>query len=303
MREPLEETALGIRSGPAPLTRQARAYLALTKPLQTLLLVITGICAYALTIPGRIEGTMLFLGGLALLGSIAGCTALNMVLDREIDSVMGRTNRRPIPMGILSVRSAVLFGLVLSAGGLALAWLLTPLFGLLVSVGFAVDLLVYTLWLKRRTPFSILWGGVSGGVPALAGRALALGRIDAVGLLLAAGVLLWIPSHILTLSIHYAKEYRLAGIPVWPNVYGPIATRRLVAIATLLDALALYLAGWLLHIHPAALAVLTLLGTALSILATATLIRPSERLNWRLFKFASIYMLSAFVCLTIGAVL
>jgi protoheme IX farnesyltransferase len=225
-----------------------------------------------------------------------------MVIDRDIDARMDRTARRPIPSRAISPRAATTFGLLLAVPGLALAWALRPLFGLLVSAGFALDLAVYTLWLKRRTPLSILFGGISGGMPAMAGRALALGRVDAVGVLLAIGVLLWIPSHILTLATHYAREYRLAGVPVWPNVYGPRATRRTVAAASLGAAVALGTAGWLLEIHPTALIILLLMGLGLSGMALAVLIRPSERLNWRLFKAASIYMLGSFVCLTIGAV-
>jgi len=284
------------------LGRRARPLLALTKPLQTALLLVTGVSAYALSRPGGIDWGELVLGGLALLGSIAGCTALNMVLDRDIDARMGRTAHRPLPAGVITPGGAVSFGLVLSIPSLTLAWALRPLFGLLVSTGFAVDLVVYTVWLKRRTPLSILFGGISGGMPAMAGRALALGRVDPVGVLLATGVLLWIPSHILTLATHYAKEYRLAGVPVWPNVYGPQATRRTVAVATLGAAVALGMAGWLLKIHPVAMAVLAVMGTGLSGMAVAALVRPSERLNWRLFKAASLYMLGSFVCLTIGAV-
>ncbi len=290
----------------APARQRAQAvhaYLALTKPLQTLLLLVTGVCAYALSRPGTVAWGELAAAALALTGAIGGCTALNMLLDRDIDAHMGRTVRRPLPAGRVSVRAALIFGLALSVPGLALAWALSPLFGLIVSLGFGIDLGVYTLWLKRRTPLSILWGGISGGMPALAGRALALGRVDLVGILLAAGVLLWIPAHILTLATHYAREYRLAGVPVWPNVYGPTATRRVIAIATLLDVAVLAVAGWRLAIHPVALGVLAALGAGLTGLSIAVLIRPTERLNWVLFKFASLFMLGAFVCLTIGTVL
>lgn len=278
------------------------AYLALTKPLQTLLLVVTGVCAYALSLPGAMRWGEFAAATLALASSIAGCTVLNMVLDRDIDARMGRTARRPLPAGTIGTRQALVFGLVLSVPALALAWMLSPLFGLFVSLGFGVDLGVYTLWLKRRTPLSILWGGISGGMPALAGRSLALGYVDLVGILLAMGVLLWIPAHILTLATHYAKEYRLAGVPVWPNVYGPSATRRVVAVATFLDVVVLALAGWLLQVHPIALGALFVLGAGLAGLSLALLVHPSARLNWVLFKFASLYMLGAFVSLTIGAV-
>jgi protoheme IX farnesyltransferase len=280
-----------------------RVYARLTKPLQTVLLLITGVCSYALSLPGMIRWSELALAGMALLGSIAGCTALNMLLDQDIDARMKRTAGRPLPVQEISPYAALIFGVTLSTGGLMLAWHLNRPFGLIVSLGFVIDLVIYTYWLKRRTPYSILWGGLSGGMPALAGRTLALGRIDIIGVLLAAGVLLWIPSHILTLSTHYAKEYRLAGVPVWPNIYGPTATRRLVAAATLGAAVALVSAGWLLGINPWAMMALAAMGSTLSILALIGWIRPSEEINWKLFKAASIYMLGSFVCLTMGTVI
>jgi heme O synthase-like polyprenyltransferase len=107
----------------------------------------------------------------------------------------------------------------------------------------------------------------------------------------------------LTFSTHHAEDYRLAGVPVWPNAYGVTATRRLIAMATLLDVLVLGCAGWLLGVHPLAMGILGGMGAALLVLAGIVLIRPSKSLNWRLFKFASLYMLGAFICLTIGSVL
>lgn len=294
---------VSLRRGAFPVGQKLRLFLALIKPLQTALLLITGVCAYALTLPGAMRWEELVWGGLALAGAVSGCTALNMVLDRDIDARMGRTAGRPLPVGEVSVTAAVVFGAALAVPGLGLAWSLQPLFGFLVSLGLVIDLVVYTLWLKRRTPLSILWGGISGGMPALAGRALALGRVDVVGLLLASGVLLWIPAHILTLSTRYGSDYRRAGVPVWPNRFGVVATRRVVAIATLGAALVLVLAGILLTLHPVALLFLGLMGSALSGLALVALVRPSERVNWLLFKAASMYMLGAFVCLTLGTVM
>ncbi len=291
---------LAIASGRTALLRDL---VALTKPRQTLLLLITGICAYALTLPGAIRWGELGLGTLALLAAIAGCTALNMVVDRDIDAIMRRTARRPLAAGHLPLSVAVAFGVSLSTAGLALAWALQPLFGLLVTAGFVLDFGVYTLWLKRRTAASILWGGLSGGMPALAGRSLALGHVDAIGVLLALAVLLWIPAHILSLSTRHADDYARAGVPVWPNVYGLRATYRLIAGATMLNVAVLQLAGFLLRLGPAVLAALGAFGAALLVLALVAWARPSDGNTWRLFKFASVYMLISFALLTLGAVL
>jgi protoheme IX farnesyltransferase len=296
----LDVEEFAVERGPAV---RIGALVALTKQKQTILLLVTGVGAYALTLPGAIVWPQLLVGALSLWLSVSGCTVLNMVLDRDIDAKMARTASRPLPMGEVSVRSALLYGCALSLPGLGLAWSLGATFGAVVTAGFAIDFVVYTAWLKRRTPLSILVGGVSGGMPALAGRALALGEIDIVGILLAVGVLLWIPAHILTLAMRRSDEYRAAGIPAWPSVYGPTATRRLIAGSSIIGACTLFAAGWLLRVPTAALTVLALLGLTLCALAIGGLLRPSDRHDWALFKAASIYMASSFGCLVVGAAL
>jgi len=274
----------------------------LTKPRQTVLLLVTGVCAYTLSrgLPfSPLEGLWMSAG---LLCSISGCTALNMVLDQDIDGSMKRTADRPLPSGSVLPSEALLFGGLLSAVGLLLCFGLDLAFGLVVVSGFTVDLLIYTAWLKRRTPLSILFGGISGGMPVLAGRVLALGRLDGIGILLASSVLLWIPSHILTLAIRYAADYDRAGVPMWPNVYGTHATRLFIATANLMNTVVLTSAGLLLHIDR--LPLLSLLGMSLGmfILSAWQFVAPSERGNWILFKAASLYMLVSSLLLTLGAI-
>jgi protoheme IX farnesyltransferase len=282
--------------------KRLAGFWALTKFRQTALLLVTGVCTYTLTqgLPfNPLEGLWM---ATALLLSISGCTALNMLLDRDIDAGMRRTASRPLPAGDLRPAEALVFGGLLSAIGLLLSFALDLSFGLVVSAGFVLDLLVYTAWLKRRTPLSIVFGGVSGGMPVLAGRVLALGRVDGIGILLASSVLLWIPSHILTLAIRYADDYNRAGVPMWPDVYGPRATRLFIATANLLNTVVLTSAGLLLHINQ--LALLSLLGISLIMftLSAWQLVAPTERRNWVLFKAASIYMLASSLLVTLGAI-
>ncbi len=183
----------------------------LTKFKQTLLLLITGACGYIISRPHSINWNELGLGMLALYAAVSGCTVLNMVFDSDMDAGMARTAQRPLPRGIIKMVEAVLFGSMLSYVGLWLSWQLMPVFGMVVAAGFIIDLCIYTLWLKRITPYSIIWGGMSGGMPALAGRALACGCLDFTGLLLALSVLFWIPTHILTLVLRHAEEYAQSG--------------------------------------------------------------------------------------------
>jgi len=280
---------------------RVRSFWALTKSRQTALLLVTGVCAYTLTqgLPfNALEGLWMTA---ALLLSISGCTALNMVLDRDIDARMRRTAERPLPSGDVRPAEALAFGGGLSATGLLLSFALDARFGLVVTAGFVLDLLVYTAWLKRRTPSSIIVGGVAGGMPVLAGRVLALGRLDAVGLLLAGSVLLWIPSHILTLAIRYAADYERAGVPTWPNVYGPQATRSFIAMTNLLNSLTLTAAGTLLRIHPLSLVLLVGMGLGIFTLSVVQLVAPTDRRNSLLFKAASLYMLASSLLLTLGS--
>jgi len=291
-------------SGAARIARRsgAAAYLALTKPRQTGLLMATAIGAYLMGAVQPVEWTTFAVGMLALGAAISGSTALNMVLDRDIDRIMERTHGRPLPSGLVPASRAVAFGIALSAVGVGAALVLGPLFGALVTAGLLFDVVIYTWWLKRRTAASILVGGVAGGMPALAARTLAVGSVDAVGLLLAAGVVLWIPAHILTLAMKHADEYAEAKVPTWSNVHGESSARRLIAVATVGAAVVLVIAGVLEAIGPLALGALVFAGVTISALALYALARPGEQRDWMLFKAASVYMLVAFVCLTVGAV-
>lgn len=278
-----------------------RAFFKLTKFRQTALLLVTGISSYTLTQGLPFDPREGFWMSTALFLAISGCTALNMVLDRDLDAMMERTTGRPLPAGQIEPAEATAFGGTLSLLGLALAFALDTEFGLVVAAGFFLDLLVYTAWLKRLTPLSIVVGGMAGGVPVLAGRVLALGHIDPVGLLLATSVILWIPSHILTLASRRIREYRRARIPTWPSAYGPRATRVFIAGGNVLNTLALTTAALKLRIRPAALVALLALSLGMCTLATIQLAAPSARRNWVIFKAASLYMLASSLLLTFGS--
>ncbi len=110
--------------------------------------------------------------------SISGSTILNMWYDRDIDAKMGRTAKHPLPSGEINAKEAFRVGLVVSALGVGIAIAMSPLYGLITFGGLFFDVIVYTIWLKRKTAWGIIWGGISGGMPILAGRTLGLGHID-----------------------------------------------------------------------------------------------------------------------------
>jgi protoheme IX farnesyltransferase len=251
--------------------------------------------------PATHLGTLLGLTG-SLLLAISGSTVLNMWYDRDIDALMKRTANRPIPSGKITPRTALITGLVLAALGVGWAFTLSPLFAAIIFAGVFFDVLVYTIWLKRRTAWSIVWGGISGGMPILAGRALGIGAIDWVGLLLMLAVLFWIPTHIMTFNMRYFEDYQRAGIPTFPSIYGFRVTQKIIAASSLAAALAIGLAAIGIGVTWGYLRVLVVLSCGLLAFAIFSLKYPSERANFGLFKYASLYMLSAMLILAIEGI-
>ncbi len=276
-----------------------RSYWQLTKSIQTGLLVLTGVAGYFSTHTGGTLHLVLGLVG-SLYLAIIGSTVVNMWYDRDIDARMYRTCWRPLPTHRVSPTEALVLGLGLSALGIGWALHLSPLFGLVVFAGWFFDVFVYTLWLKRRTAWSILWGGLAGGMPVLAGRTLATGRIDLVGVLLALAVLFWIPTHIVTFALRYDEDYRRAGVPTIPIAYGPRFAYSMIAASAVLAALTMLLAAWAIGATSGIRQMLVVLSVALAFLAFTNAARPTPRRNFLLFKFASLYMMGSMLLLALG---
>jgi protoheme IX farnesyltransferase len=222
-----------------------------------------------------------------------------MWYDCDIDTVMDRTHNRPLASGKVTRPEALRLGLVLSLAGVGWAAALDALYGLLVFAGLFFDVVIYTIWLKRRTCWSIVWGGVSGGMPILAGRALAVGQIDMIGLLLAMAVLFWIPTHILTFSMRYFSDYQAARVPTFPSAYGFEATRAVIALSAIIAAASIGVAGVMIGVQAGVLRLMVVLSAGLLLLSFASLIRPSEKAIFGLFKYASLYMLASMILLAI----
>ncbi|HEY5981998.1 MAG TPA: heme o synthase [Anaerolineales bacterium] len=270
-----------------------RLYWPLIKSLQTGLLLSTGLAGYmSARCPVFNIPTLLALM-VTLFLSISGSTVLNMWYDRDIDSRMKRTHARPLASGTLHPREALRLGLVLSILGVAGAVALQPFYGLVVSAGLFFDVVVYTIWMKRHTPWSIVLGGISGGMPILAGRVLATGSIDWVGLALASSVLFWIPTHIMTFNMKYHEQYVAAGVPTFPSTYGFAFSRKAIALSSVIAVIVTGIAAYGIGMTWGYLRLLAVLSAGLLILAVVSVRRPSERLNFGLFKYASVYMLSS----------
>jgi len=275
-------------------------YRPLIKSLQTGLLLVTGLTGY-MSARCPVMTLDIFLG---LIGSlflaISGSTVLNMVLDRDIDARMARTANRPLPAGKISVKEALFLGLTLSLAGLIWSFSLSFLYGMVVFAGLFFDVVIYTLWLKRKTAWSIIWGGISGGMPILAGRALGLGELDIIGGLLSLSILLWIPTHILTFSMHYSDDYARAGIPTFASTYGHKNTRLIIALSSLGVAFSIALGFFFLGLSWGYLRLLAVLTVGMLGFVLVSVFRPSESINFGLFKYASLYMLSSMFMVVLG---
>jgi protoheme IX farnesyltransferase len=212
-----------------PAGVRSSAVAELVKPSQTLLLMVTAYCSY-LAAGGRSPLDLVILTVSEVL-AISGTTAANMYLERDIDALMPRTSRRPLPSGSISPGSAVALASSMFLVSVIISSIWSGALTLTILVGFLSDILVYTNIVKRMTPYSVVLGGIAGAMPALGGWVLARGFTPA-GFLLAAVVLAWIPMHIWFIATYYADDYALAGIPMMPVIRGPSEAARYTEYST-----------------------------------------------------------------------
>jgi heme o synthase len=274
-------------------------YIQLIKTPQTALLLLTAVAGYRSASNSEYPFIIIFSAMVGLLLAISGTTALNMVFDHDIDTIMSRTKKRPLPTGNLSDFNATMFGIVLIAIGMAINLYISAIFAVVIFLGLFFDLIVYTFWLKRRSPLSIIFGGLSGGMPILAGRVLATGVIDLPGILFALAILLWIPTHILTLAMNHSNDYKLAGVPTFPNVFGFKSARYFIALSNVIAGAILIFVFNLLNITNSGMTILILSTFLLVGFSVKVIISPSKESNFAMFRYASIYMGIAMLILII----
>lgn len=276
-----------------------RDYLALTKPRIILLLLAT--TATSMVVASGGYPSVALLGYTMLGGALAAgaANAINMYWDRDVDSVMARTRRRPVPAGRISPRRALAFGLFLTALSVAVLGLLVNwLAAALALGGILFYVFIYTIWLKRTTTQNIVIGGAAGAVPPLVGWAAVTGGVAMPALLLFAIIFLWTPPHFWALALYRRADYAAASIPMLPVVAGEVETRRqIVRYSVALVAVSLLLvpigsAGSFYLVSAAALgAVFLYLALALG--------REQARGAMRLFGYSVIYLALLFGALAV----
>ena len=213
-------------------TADWRDFVALTKPRVLTLVVFTGLCGL-LAAPVAINPVLGFAAILCIALGAGAAGALNQWYEADIDAVMTRTAGRPLPAGRMDRQTALHFGVGLAAFSVIFMGLaVNVLSAAILAVSILFYVLVYTVWLKRRTPQNIVIGGAAGAFPALIGWAAATGRVETLPVLLFALVFLWTPPHFWALALFINSDYARAGVPMMPAVAGQRATRIQIMLYT-----------------------------------------------------------------------
>ncbi len=276
--------------------RVAKNYLELTKPLSVFLLVFTAVGAMVIAAEGQgIPLNLLLAALVAITAGCAGANAITCYIDRDIDFVMERTKRRPIPsQRIHPPEKALYFGLALALVSLVLSWRINFLSFACMLFGLADNVIVYSLLTKRRSPLNVIWGGFSGGLPALFGWAAVSGTINLTALLIGAIVVLWIPNHIWNLAIFYSDDYEKVSVPMLPAVFDLKKTLRCILATVLLmylSSILLYFFGQFGSLY---LGLALVSGLLISSGNIYLVLRPSPERAWKMFKLSSPYLFLLF---------
>jgi protoheme IX farnesyltransferase len=272
------------------------SYVAVTKPPSVLLLVFTALVTMVIAAGGKPIPTRLFLVAIVAISlGCAGANTLTGYIDRDIDALMERTRKRPIPAKrIYPPEKALYWGLLLTLLSLILAWTLNFLSFVCIALGLLDNVVVYSLLTKRRSPLNVIWGGFSGGLPALFGWAAVNDKLSLTALFIAALVVLWIPNHIWNLAIFYSDDYQKVRVPMLPAVFDLTRTLRCIAATVLLMYLAsigLYFVGGFGWLY---LGVALIFGLLISVGNIYLSFKPSRQNAWLMFKLSSPYLFVLF---------
>ncbi len=293
--------AVPVSSSAAP-PADWRDFLALTKPRVMSLVVFTGMCGL-LAAPVSINPVLGFTAILCIALAAGAAGALNQWYEADIDALMKRTASRPLPAGRMDPQSALHFGVGLAVFSVILMGLATNLVAaawLAVSILFYV--MVYTVWLKRRTPQNIVIGGAAGAFPPLIGWAAATGDVTLLPSLLFTLIFMWTPPHFFSLALFMESDYAKAGVPMMPVVAGEKSTRRQIFLYTIPMA-AVAILPWALHLTGA---IYGITASILSLVFFALSFRISKRISGvadtmkperQLFKFSMLYLFILFAAM------
>jgi protoheme IX farnesyltransferase len=299
LRSPLAAaTALGRAE---PSLASVGDYIALLKPRVMSLVVFTALVGLAVA-PGSIHPLTGFTALLCIAVGAGASGALNMWFDADIDALMTRTARRPVPMGRVQPGEALAFGLTLSAFAVVvLGLLVNVLAAALLAFTIFFYVAIYTMWLKRSTPQNIVIGGAAGAFPPVIGWAAVTGSLSLEPVLLFAIIFIWTPPHFWALALYKTEDYARAGIPMLPVVAGEVTTRRHILLYTVL-LVPLGVSPWPLGFAGALYGITSVVTGAIMLLLAWQVFRerrPVERACRNLFAFSILYLFLLFLVLLV----
>ena len=279
-------------------------YVALTKPRVMSLVVFTALVGLMVA-PGDIDPFAAVVAVFCIAAGAGAAGALNMWYDADIDALMARTAMRPIPGGRVSRSEALVFGLLLGACAvLSLGTFLNIAAAALLAFTIFFYVVVYTMWLKRRTPQNIVIGGAAGALPPVIGWVAAAGNVGLEPLILFLIIFLWTPPHFWALSLNLAGEYARAGVPMLPVVAGRAETKRQILLYSVVLA-AVSLLPWALGFAGAIYGVAAAMLGAIMIFLSWQVRRSNDKERQpsrRLFVFSMLYLVLLFGVLLMDAV-
>jgi heme o synthase len=278
-------------------------FLTLMKPRVMALAVFTALVGMMIA-PNRLDPLLGFVAILTIAAGAGAAGVLNMWYDADIDAVMTRTARRPIPRGKVSRAEALTFGLALAGSAVAVLALVVNLKAAsLLAFAIFFYVAVYTMWLKRLTPQNIVIGGAAGALPPVIGWAAATGNVGLEPLVLFVIIFLWTPPHFWALALTRTDEYARAGVPMLPVVAGKSATAKHIFVYSLL-LLPVSIIPWALGFAGGVYGAVAAAGGAIFVVLAAQ-VRESRGINqhaaYHLFAFSILYLFALFAALLAGS--
>ena len=293
---PVSRLRFASRTG---LAARLPHFITLMKPRVMALAVFTAFVGSKIA-PARLDPLLECIAVLAIAAGAGAAGVLNMWYDADIDAVMARTARRPIPRGAVSRLEALAFGLILASSAVAVLALAVNLqAAALLAFAIFFYVVVYTIWLKRSTPQNIVIGGAAGALPPMIGWAAATGEIGLEPFVLFLIVFLWTPPHFWSLALNRAAEYASAGVPMLPVVAGRAKTTRQILIYSIL-LFPISLLPWALGFAGVVYGATAAVYGATFIALALRLARSSDadrRPAHRLFAFSILYLFLLFAAL------
>ena len=289
---------------PAQLGLKARSYLALTKPRIIELLLVTTLPTMFVARRGVPSVTLMALTMIGGALAAGGANALNMVLDRDIDRLMKRTQNRPLVTGELTPAAATVFALVLEVGAFLELWLTVNMLSAILAVSAtAFYIFVYTILLKRTSSQNIVIGGAAGAVPVLVGWTAVTGKLAWAPVVLFAVIFIWTPPHFWSLAIRYREDYKAAHVPMLPVVATFKRTARQIVLYSVLLVAFTALFAAVGHMGPFYDVSAALLGAGFLLMAVRLQRQTSEKAAMAMFHYSITYLTLLFAAMAADVVI